>query len=410
MPSTTIATSDHPVFKRFSRQQLVTRRRNIGYQTLVLQPTFPRAKRCKHCGRQFDSVWKEFQCHVCGLWVCQPCSYVLERERELQCITFMRSCVGCQPMLNKWLDPDLLAQFASSSWVVSCSKRQLSLNLSDILRMKECRRPALTVLKYLGRPVDPASPCVDTITEDEWVAATSEGSVGSPRHGSIVSNNAEETVVERVQHLVQQCFEVVIPEEPISDCLFAESNGSRLYPIHYDDPDEPPDAPVISSELERQAAIARYGLLTRSLNTPEIQLICNLAAQELECWAAFISIVSGDTQQFVASSPGTPCGEPNKRSQTFCSYALTSPLPYMIRDASLDIRFRNFDVVRGPANLVFYVGFPIVDESNNTMALLCVLDKKPRKNITTMQYSVAKRLAAVVSALWKELLVGMVKS
>ncbi|TMW67026.1 hypothetical protein Poli38472_012142 [Pythium oligandrum] len=391
-----MASSDHPVFQRLSRLQLVARRRNIGYQTLVFQSSEPRTERCKHCGRQFSTDWKAFLCHVCGLWVCQPCSCVLERERELQYITFIRSCIDCVSMLNKWSDADLFTEFATHPWVVSSSKKQISLTLADTLRIKkESRHAVLTVLKYLGKAVDPDALYLDTIEEDEWIAATTECNVSHP---SDVDVNSLETPTERVHHLVQLCFEVEIPEVPLGDCVFAESDGTRHYALRYDDPDEPSDAPCVPDEDERLRTIEEYGSITRSLNTPLMQLICALVAKELDVWSAYITMVKDKTQYLVAAPPGCPCSMALKRSQSFCAYALASPRPFMVRDASMDIRFRNLDVVRGGSHLVFYIAFPIVDENGKTVALLCALDSKPHKSITTMQYSVMQRLAAMTSS------------
>ncbi|TMW67037.1 hypothetical protein Poli38472_012153 [Pythium oligandrum] len=405
MPSTTLTGSDHPVFKRFSRQQLVVRRRNIGFQALIFEPIQSRASRCKHCGRQFNTVWKEYLCHVCGFWVCQPCSCVIEREREMQYIHFIRSCMDCLSMLNKWSDADLLAEFAMSPWVVTSSKKQISLNISDTLRtQKESRRAVLTILKQLGMAVDPMAPYIDAIPEDEWVAASTPGGPqGSDTRES--SCGPDDTAAERVQYLVQQCFEVVIPELTLQECVFAESDGSRQYPIHFIDPEEPPHAPILTSETERQAAIDRYGLLTRSLNTPVMQLICDLIAREFEAKNAIISVVNADLQHTIACASTGTCNT-HDRSQAFCAYALTSHLPYMVRDAALDTRFRNFEAVRGGQRLLFYFGYPILGENGKTIASLCVLDTKPRKNITTMQYSITKKFAGIISALWQELIVA----
>ncbi|TMW67028.1 hypothetical protein Poli38472_012144 [Pythium oligandrum] len=304
-------------------------------------------------------------------------------------------------MLTKWSDADQLTEFVSLPWVVASSKRQLSLTLSDTLRTKqESRRSVLTVLKYLGRPVDPAASFLDTIQEADWVSAMTECVVGTSRDS--VETESSMTSTERVQHLIQQCFEVNIPDMALEDCVFAEADGTRHYPLLYIDPDEPPNPPVLQSEADLQGAITKYGLLQGHLNTPTMQLICDLANKEFDGWNAFVSLVNDDMQTVAACSPGCPCGLMLKRSESFCGYAFASPLPFLVRDASLDIRFRNFETVRG-SNIRFYVAFPIIVDTGKTAALLCVLDTKPRKVLTTMQYAVMKRLAAVVSGIIRDL-------
>jgi GAF domain-containing protein len=266
----------------------------------------------------------------------------------------------------------------------------------------------LTLLKHFGRPAGVDAAILDEITEASWVATTTEAvdalelvpdesmdaGEGAPRKASDKREHA--------QFLVQQCFEVAVPELPIDECVFAESDGSREYPIYYDKVTETPKCPVIQKEQESSEWIADYGLLQRNLNTPEMALICELAAKELEATKAFISVVQDNEQHSVAVQPSFECGA-LERSQTFCAFALTSPHPFLVRDAVLDIRFRNLNVVRGDAHTQFYLGFPIVAQATGiTIAELCIIDTKPRQHITTMQYSIIKKLSSIVSTLWAE--------
>ncbi|GLD98150.1 hypothetical protein PINS_up006847 [Pythium insidiosum] len=399
--------SDHPVFKRFTRQQLVVRRRSVGFQTLIFDCPQTKTPRCKHCGRQFNASWKEFLCHVCGYWVCQPCSNVIERERVVGKIQYVRSCVECMTMLNKWSTADLLAELLSTPWVIPSSKSQIALNLADALRSRSDERPAvLVLLQRLGMAIDLAPSTLAGITEAAWTASASQGvDAHAPESvdGDVQArwDDGSLSATERAQHLVQQCFEVVIPEIAIEDCAFAEHNGSRSYPVFYNPGDESPDAPMPPNEEQRVAEIDRYDLLRLDMNSTVVQLICDLAAKELDATSSFISVVDGELQHSVGVRPGCSCST-LPRSQTFCAFALTSTLPFLVRDAAFDIRFRNFEVVRGAAHILFYLGFPILSDQGVVIAKLCVVDSKPRKYITTMQYSILKRFAEIIGALWKE--------
>lgn len=408
--------SDHAVFKRLSRQQLIVRRRSIGFQVLAYTPTTA-PLRCKHCGRFFNAIWKEYLCHVCGFWVCQPCSNVIEREREMYVIRYVRACARCMSIVNKWSDPELITEFAIAPWVVASSKRELSLHLADTLRTTKDRRHAVvTLLKYLGRPVGSIDPeMLDEIEDDDWVTTNCTNEVHGilPIH-VLDSSERDEAEVrkllgksEMAQFLVQQCFEVSIAELPVDECVFAESAGVRQYPIYYDEETESPAAaPTVAKEEERTQCIIHYDLTGRDVNTDDMALICDLAAKELDALTAFISIIQGDQHLSVACRPGSKvgaCGVFQWRSQTFCAYALTSlDRPFLVRDAVLDFRFRNLPAVRGDANIQFYFGFPIVSHTGVPIASLCIVDTKPRKHVTTMQYSIVKRLAAMAAEIWKD--------
>lgn len=397
-----MSSSDHAVFKRFSRQQLVVRRRSIGFQTLTYVGTTSPA-RCKHCGRHFNAVWKEYLCHVCGLWACHTCSSVIEREREMYVINFIRACVNCLSIVNKWSDPNLLTEFAVSPWIVQSSKCQLTLHLADTLRTKpEQRLAVLDLLKYFGRQAEGVnSAMISEINEDDWVATNTAEVCSLTGVLGDVEIETKLSKREFAQLLVQQCFDVAIKEMPIADCGFAESDGSRHYPIYFDDETEVPGAPTIAHELDCDECIQNYDLMGRNLNTDDMRLLCELAAKELDAQKAFISIIKGKQQHSVAVQPGFECSQ-LERSQTFCAFALTSSQPFLVRDATLDIRFRNFESVRSSAHMQFYFGFPIVSSTGVTIASLCIIDTKPRKHITTMQYSIIRKLAETIGSIWTE--------
>ncbi|KAJ0395760.1 hypothetical protein P43SY_005677 [Pythium insidiosum] len=401
------SSSDHPVFKRFTRQQLVVRRRSVGFQTLIFDCPQTKTARCKHCGRHFNGAWKEHLCHVCGYWVCEPCSNVIERERVVGKIQYVRSCVECMAILNKWSTADLLADLLSTPWVVQSSKSQIALNLADALRNRhDARAAVLVLLQRLGMAVDSSPAGLDGITEVAWTASSSQGvDAHAPESADgechLRSDDGSLSATERAQFLVQQCFEVVIPEIDIANCVFAEYNGTRTYPVFFNPNDESPDAPMPANEDLRAAEIDRYDLLRLDLNSAVIQLICDLAAKELDASSSFISVIDGELQHSVGARPGCSCST-LPRSQTFCTFALMSSLPFLVRDAAFDIRFRNFEVVRGAAHILFYLGFPIFSDSGVVIAKLCVVDSKPRKYITTMQYSILKKLSEIIGAMWME--------
>lgn len=415
-------TSDHPVFKRLSRQQLVMRRRSVGFQVLVFTSKDDPLS-CRRCARDFNATWKAFLCHVCGLWTCEPCSRVIERERDMYVIRFVRACVPCMSIVNKWPDQALLSNFADATtqWITQCSKSQLALNLADALRTttKSSRDAVLTLLAHLNsRSVDVIEQhhthAQLALTSDhDWTHGSRFQSIETITLDSSSSNDdpvqqSLQTELMHHQRLVQQCFDVSVPELALEDCVFAEADGVRKYPVMYDEETETPlAAPPIATESERAECLLQYNLAGRDVNTDEMALICELAAKELDACTAFVSIIQDDHQRSVACRPESSigrCGVLTQRSQTFCAFALTAQgkQPFLVRDAVLDFRFRNLQDVIGDASTRFYFGFPILSHTGVHIASLCVLDASPRKHVTTMQYSIVKRLAETIAAIWKE--------
>lgn len=288
-------------------------------------------------------------------------------------------------------------------WVVESSKNQLGLNLADALRSRKGKRRAvLILLRHLDMHVENAIEFLDQIGDEEWSRALAhDGALTTGAMGPEISETFKHDIAELAQSLIQQCFEVPISELPIQSCQFAESHGSRSYPLYFDADLETPHAPQLESEASRVKDIARYDLLGRDLNDEEMQLICELAAREMECVAAYVAVVEGNFRHVVAHMEGGLSGLID-RGQSFSSYALASTLPFLVRDATLDIRFRNFVSVRGVESIRFFSSFPVYSDRGSVIASLCVIDNKPRKHVTTMQYSIMKMLAHMISLIWND--------
>ncbi|KAL4124172.1 hypothetical protein PRIC2_010011 [Phytophthora ramorum] len=415
---------DHPVFKRLSRQQLIVRRRSLGLQPLVLDATFAssRKTRCKLCGRRFNPVWKNYLCHLCGRWVCEPCSSVVERERELLLVRFVRCCVTCLKMTNKLPDSELLSPFLATPYVTASCHSQLGLHLADVLRTKKELRPTvLQLLSYLGRPLGSNAQILAEIREDEWVAATelvssslSPDALARTKSGKQrrreKRRNGDTSVKpgnpEWVQFLVQQCFEVSLAELPLEECLVSEADGTRQYPIFYDDDSDVPFAPTTPNEADRDACMAKCNLLGRGIaEHKEVQLICHLAAKEFDALVATVTAVQADKHYALTIVNEGSCVTTD-RAKSFCAHAMVAGTPFLVRNTMLDVRFRNFPCVRGDtegstSRVLFYFAFPITAAHTDTViALLCVMDSKPRKSITTMQYTVLKKLTEILSSIF----------
>lgn len=432
--------SDHPVFRRPSREQLVARRLSLGLQALAfhvsdidsppcheyrdkqfaLPPPAPLlSPNCNLCGRGFDDAWRALRCHLCGFFVCEPCSRVVERERELHRVQFVRCCSPCLDRLNahcQFVDPDELADFAAAPWVTaSNSTSQLQAHLADILRSNEKLRPAvISLLARFGRPVGGIDMMLSDISEEDWTAATTTnhmatidaigGAVsGLSSPGSSVQKDPamawnKMSGAERAQLLVDQCFAVRVPELQLDQCLFAEHDGRRAYTLTFDDTTGIAGAPLVPNEKRRNAAIGASELLEPGFFTPEMRLVCLLAAKELDALAGTITVVHG--KRTFALSLGEDDGSISvDRQHACCSYASAWMQPFLIRHTLLDLRFCKFPSILTDDGFRFYVSFPLLDAARVPIAHLVVLDKKPHKTITTAQYSTAQMLAEVLTNL-----------
>ncbi|KAK1946362.1 hypothetical protein P3T76_001915 [Phytophthora citrophthora] len=407
---------DHPVFTRLSRAQLVARRRHIGFQSLIfdvpsngnsVESPRSRVKYCAYCHRTFTTSWKAYLCHVCGQWVCEPCSRVVEREREEQVIRYVRCCESCLPLLNKWTpNVDEIVAFTFCPWVISSSVSPLGVNLADTLRSQpERRQAALSLLHHLGKEVDSISGVLlEDISENEWAATVSSSQTPVE---AIAVQRSNSRLIRGAQHFVQQCLDVRIPEIPLEKCFLAEEDGRRHYALTYESPTQVPLVPNHPREAERVEWITRYQLHEPDMKvSEEVALICDLVAKEMEADIGVATTVVGDRQWFIPPMRGDEGVLTNERKQSFSSHSILSEKkPFLVRNAQLDVRFRNYQVATAKNSISFFFGVPVVAGDGVIVATLCALDSKPRRNITTMQYSVMAALAKVLSVIWKDMYV-----
>ncbi|GMF45834.1 unnamed protein product [Phytophthora fragariaefolia] len=329
----------------------------------------------------------------------------MEREREERVIRYIRCCESCLPLLNKWT-PNL-DEYTFCPWVVQSSVSPLGVNLADTLRSEPHRRKAaLSLLHHLGKEVDTeAGVRLDDISENEWAATVSSSSgppdtVAEQRSNSRLIRGAQHFV----QHFVQQCLDVRIPEVPLDQCLLAEEDGRRSYPLTYESPTQVPLVPNHPRETERAEWIKRYKLHTPDVQvSEEVALICDLVAKEMETDIGVATTVLGDQQWFIPPMRHDDRVLVNERKQSFSSHSLLSETkPLLVRNAQLDVRFRHYSVVTATTGISFFFGVPVLAGDGVIVATLCALDSKPRRSITTMQYSVMVALAKVLSAVWRE--------
>ncbi|GMF45836.1 unnamed protein product [Phytophthora fragariaefolia] len=324
-------------------------------------------------------------------------------------------------MINKLPEPEVQLPYLAVPYVTPGSCSQLGLHLADALRTQKDLRPAvLQLLNCLGRPLGTNTQILADIREEDWTAAnamvptnlepvnrTKSGNHRRREKHRTGDSGAKPGTPEWVQFVVQQCFEVSLAELSIEECVVSESDGTRQYPIFYDEETEVPFAPTCLNEAAREECMTKYNILGRGIGEmKDVQLICHLVAKEFDAITATITALRADRQYPLALVSASSFCVTTERAKSICAHAMVSGKPFLVRNTMLDVRFRNFASVRGDTEgvvnrVLFYFGFPIIAANTDTVvAMLCVMDSRPRKTITTMQYSVMKKLAEILSTLW----------
>ncbi|RYF48151.1 MAG: GAF domain-containing protein [Cytophagaceae bacterium] len=91
-----------------------------------------------------------------------------------------------------------------------------------------------------------------------------------------------------------------------------------------------------------------------------------------------------------------------RRSISFCSDAIRSPVGIEILDASNHSRYCRSPLVTGIASLRFYCGVPIIPHNGYPVGALCVLDTKPRASLNVQQKRYMRSLCRNVATILLE--------
>jgi adenylate cyclase len=134
--------------------------------------------------------------------------------------------------------------------------------------------------------------------------------------------------------------------------------------------------PIPETELARQAALDRYGLVG-TLPEAAFDDLTAIAAELCDAPSAFISLVSNDIQWLKAEiGIGT---QELPRSGSFCGHTiLDAGRVLVVPDTLMDPRFSSSPFVVGPPHIRFYAGAPLVTPDGQAIGSLCVIDPQPR--------------------------------
>jgi signal transduction histidine kinase len=105
--------------------------------------------------------------------------------------------------------------------------------------------------------------------------------------------------------------------------------------------------------------------------------LVELAQAIMDCPIAAISFVDSD-RVYAKAVRGLPVNE-TPRELSFCCHTIRGDKVMVIKDATLDPRFRNNPFVAHRPGLRFYAGAPIITAAGFRIGTVCLVDFKPRE-------------------------------
>ncbi|MEX0275458.1 MAG: ATP-binding protein, partial [Flavobacteriaceae bacterium] len=122
------------------------------------------------------------------------------------------------------------------------------------------------------------------------------------------------------------------------------------------------------------------------------------ASDMLDVPICLISLVDKDRQWF-KSKVGLDADQ-TPRNISFCQYTIMGSSIMEIENAAKDSRFKDSPLVKGAPNIVFYAGFPLIDDDGHAIGTLCVIDNKPKK-LNEQQRGILTTLSSTIMSIIK---------
>ncbi|MEW5859864.1 MAG: GAF domain-containing protein, partial [Cyanobacteriota bacterium] len=151
--------------------------------------------------------------------------------------------------------------------------------------------------------------------------------------------------------------------------------------------------PLPPNEIERLEALRRYNIL----DTPpeeSFDRITALAARLFDVPIALISLVD-EFRAWFKSCYGFDTTEIS-RDATICSFAVLSDDVLVVADTRNDPRFACQPFAISEPGIRFYAGAPLITHDGFNLGTLCLVDSKPRHELSAEQRATLADLAAMV--------------
>ena len=134
-------------------------------------------------------------------------------------------------------------------------------------------------------------------------------------------------------------------------------------------------------ETDRAALLARYDLEAGEFAT--LDQITAFAAALCDAPIALVSIVEEQRQRFLART-GLDVEE-TPRDVSFCARAMLGDAIFVVPDAAIDPHFADNGLVTSAPFIRFYAGAPLIGWDGTPLGALCVIDSRPRDDLTALQ-------------------------
>ena len=159
-------------------------------------------------------------------------------------------------------------------------------------------------------------------------------------------------------------------------------------------------SPLLKNEKDRQAAVDRHGVSEKRLAS--VQLAAEQAAAIFDA-AIGIATIIDRSRMIVIARHGIAMDEV-RRDIAFCGHAIADATRVLcVPDTTKDKRFAGNPLVRGPSEIRFYAGAPLIAPNGHVLGALCAMDQVPHAQPSTAQTEALQRLAEDVARALTEL-------